>query len=868
MRLLSVASVAGLASAGPVAQKALERVDVVCEAVKAPKLDLDVADRKKAVETFVGDNVIEMFIEDERCHSENSDIMSECIEDKKDDIQSAATRVGGGFTLGILLLVGWVILLPCFLCRCWRRACCWFCLGESKNGLRSPKQMARLACVLIGLALTLALLIAGSIAVGSQDTMSSGADGTFCEIYKLANNSLNGYPGGESNMDNDDPFTGIVPMIDSIKDLVDELDPNGNGELLPGVDNLLTQTRPLDRAVADLIGTLENMMDTLGKPENSKVGEYTCVFCDACCGGSDPIIGQVLTELRESAAGALNEARDTVRQELKGQAVIDLHQQASEAIQPLDDFRDVFEDKIGDALINNESDIRDVLDLMNTATLGWAAGVFLPIALLILVVLCGCVRKPPQDYTDKVSNPCAVSCSCCITWVYAFIACYVSGIVMILAYFEGSICMIIHDVPKIINLYDDIQSFADRSGPTRRLLPALPTLASGRKLAGENDDIKNFLGTCLSPDGDGDILSTISVGNNQTLRDTFNVEDRIKTEFDKITNSVGADINDPSLNIANMQVFQDLLNAIDAIGDLYVLEPNNISTLQADADYTWNGNAPPSATAGADILTEGFSGVPECADRLIDLSSLSASFRDPISSLDGQTLRGVDHYINTLGTNGVSLGTATTCATFKATGATQNLVPWGNLINLRKEVMTKTDFDCTGYTLSENADGKFVTAPDTAATCNFDQWRQFIRNFKTQLQTKAAEVDTQRVASFDNIDNGLRDLVDRLVVVPIAELLEGISCRFMAVRWEGFINQFCWTYAAGVTGFGGALLAACGIMVVVLIYEFVIWRYLKDNRCIKRSLAKEARTHPAQSPQVGAAPQVGVPLTVQINVQK
>ncbi|EER00719.1 hypothetical protein Pmar_PMAR026196 [Perkinsus marinus ATCC 50983] len=52
--------------------------------------------------------------------------------------------------------------------------------------------------------------------------------------------------------------------------------------------------------------------------------------------------------------------------------------------------------------------------------------------------------------------------------------------------------------------------------------------------------------------------------------------------------------------------------------------------------------------------------------------------------------------------------------------------------------------------------------------------------------------------------------------------------------------------------------------------QLQIWRYLKDNRCIKRDLAKEARTHPAHSPQVMGAynPQVGVPLSVQINVQK
>ncbi|KAF4748493.1 hypothetical protein FOZ62_024956, partial [Perkinsus olseni] len=833
-------------------------------------LDLDVADKKKAVEKFVGDNVLEMFIRDERCHSDNDDILTECIEDKRDDIQSAANRVGGGFSLAFLLVIGWIILLPCFICRCWRKACCWFCLGESKKGLRTPKQTTRFGFILVGMLLALALLIAGSIAIGSQDTMSSGADGTFCEIYKLANNSLNGYPGGESNMENDDAFIGLVPMIDSVKDLVDELDPNGNGELLPGVDNLLLETRTLDRAVADLTGSLENMLATLGKPENRRVGEYTCVFCDACCGGPNPLVAQVLDELKGSAAGALNEARDMVRQELRGQNIVDLHSEASKAIDPLDEFRDVFEDKIGDALINNEEDIRDVLDAISSATLGWAAGVFLPIVLLILVVLCGCFRKPPEDHTDKATNPCGVCCSCCCTCLYVFIACYVSGIVMILAYFEGSVCMIIHDVPKIVDMYDDFQSLANRDGPVRRLLPALPAPPAGRYLASDNDDVKKFIGTCLDPAGDGDILSTIEVDDGKTLRETFNVEDRIKTEFDKITTSVGADINDPSLNIANLPAFRDLLNAIDAVGDLYILDPDRAAALQSDANYQWDGTSPPSLSAGAAILEAGFAGVPECSNRTVDLSALSPEFRDPIASLDGQTLIGVDEYIAALSGNGVGLGTATGCTTFKLSGANQNLVPWGNLLNLRQPVMTKNDYDCTGYTILETADRKFVTSPGSSRTCDFNQWQQFIRDFKTDLQAKASAVDVERVASFDKIDTGLRDLVDRLVIIPIQELLDGISCRFMAVRWEGLINQFCWTYAAGITGFGAALLAACAIMTVILVYEFVIWRYLKDNRCIRRDLAKEARTHPSQSPQVMAShnPQVGVPLTVQINVQK
>ncbi|KAF4734671.1 hypothetical protein FOZ62_012006, partial [Perkinsus olseni] len=93
---------------------------------------------------------------------------------------------------------------------------------------------------------------------------------------------------------------------------------------------------------------------------------YTCVFCDACCGGPNPLVAQVLDELKGSAAGALNEARDMVRQELRGQNIVDLHREASKAIDPLDEFRDVFEDKIGDALINNEEDIRDVLDAISS----------------------------------------------------------------------------------------------------------------------------------------------------------------------------------------------------------------------------------------------------------------------------------------------------------------------------------------------------------------------------------------------------------------------------------------------------------------------------------------------------------------------
>ncbi|EER12501.1 hypothetical protein Pmar_PMAR009443 [Perkinsus marinus ATCC 50983] len=286
-------------------------------------------------------------------------------------------------------------------------------------------------------------------------------------------------------------------------------------------------------------------------------------------------------------------------------------------------------------------------------------------------------------------------------------------------------------------MYDDIQGFTNRDGPVRQLLPSLPSPPSGRYLASEADDVKQFIGTCLDPAGNGDILSAITVSDGKTLRDTFNVEDRIKTEFDKITASVGASINDPSLDIANLPAFKDLLNAIDAVGDLYVLDPDRAIALQSDANYQWDGSAPPTPSAGAAILEAGFAGVAECSNRTIDLSALSPLFRDPLAFLDGKTLIGVDEYITTLGSNGVNLGTATGCATFKTTGATQNLVPWGNLLNLLKPVMIKTDFYCTGYLISETADLKFLTSPDVPRICDYNQWQQFIRDFKADLLANA-----------------------------------------------------------------------------------------------------------------------------------
>lgn len=47
-------------------------------------------------------------------------------------------------------------------------------------------------------------------------------------------------------MANDDPFIGLIPMIDSVKDIVEEVNPNGSGELMPGVENILQQTRTLE----------------------------------------------------------------------------------------------------------------------------------------------------------------------------------------------------------------------------------------------------------------------------------------------------------------------------------------------------------------------------------------------------------------------------------------------------------------------------------------------------------------------------------------------------------------------------------------------------------------------------------------------
>lgn len=64
-------------------------------------------------------------------------------------------------------------------------------------------------------------------------------------------------------------------------------------------------------------------------------------------------------------------------------------------------------------------------------------------------------------------------------------------------------------------------------------------------------------------------------------------------------------------------------------------------------------------------------------------------------------------------------------------------------------------------------------------------------------------------------------------------------CR--AVRWEGLINQFCWTYTVGITGFGAALLAACALLTIILLYEFVV-RHAVTGVALRRHLIPDSST--------------------------
>merc|ERR1712150_212400 len=129
--------------------------------------------------------------------------------------------------------------------------------------------------------------------------------------------------------------------------------------------------------------------------------------------------------------------------------------------------------------------------------------------------------------------------------------------------------------------------------------------------------------------------------------------------------------------------------------------------------------------------------------------------------------------------------------------------------------------DCLRY-----HDHGYMFTEQMPRNCSLAEFDTYIREFSERLVLQVERLDNTTVQTFTAI-------VERYLLQPIEEVLDGISCNFMPGLVEVTINSMCFQGLAGFRIISNMYLVASLFIVILAIDMYVVFRIGIDRVTIQ-----------------------------------
>ena len=662
-----------------------------------------------------------------------------------------------------------------------------------------------------------------------RSEVHEGSGAFLCEAFKFSDDLLNGYKTEDGNHN----FIGIdnvISAVENISTIVAE-----NSADLQSVVTIVDQTGDITYALDEFLLYLTHMNDLLGDSSNRMIGNYECVFCNACCsGGSDSMTSQVVSSISSTVASALSQVRSQVQSALTGDGLDSIRAALTSAEGSISDMQSQIDKTVDSVFVSNKSAFDAIVQYVDIATIVIIASMGVPFLLLILSVFIGVFRSNQTSFFDpsiKPRNPCGISFSWCVTFLFAFLLFLIAGLVGIASYVVASGCEILAD-------------------PTGMLHDTLSRLDSGN-----SNELTRVTDTCLSDSGSGDLLSSITLSGNETLRSSLDISPEINAQFDQLDKMVNSFSSQEDSQFSKNPNIVALIDAMDTFGTLFTLQASTVQALLDGSDPSLVPSASLVAAASSPsdveaLLAAAVTGIPDCGGRSnVDIGDGSTSVSSMIRSalnvnsagITNIDFQGLSDFAAAIAAAGIDIGTSgNICPSdfFSLHPPDESLAaPFDALVRWRVDVLTNT-FRCDEISISPDSVTGKATASTTSKSCSFDEWIASVSSMRTTLMNAALNVDTIQASTIDRIQSDLRILVTESVLPAVNVLLDGMDCRFIHERYMGLYGALCWKEVPGLIGSVITWLIFGCLCLVAIIVEFVLWRNLKDNLSLWRDNVK------------------------------
>ena len=768
----------------------------ICDGVSDDSLVL-VSRDVSVLDTFVGENVVKEILYDEDC-----DLDFECISRYMGTLIKTAFRIASGLTACLVVLVGFLIFSPCLCSRRYRQLSIWGRMGEREH----PKDYntMRRRIYLAGSVFFCIIVVVDVIFIAMQkQTAITGMRSALCETYKFLNQTMNGGSAVAVDSTAGYSFEAQFPGFNNVTALVADVSllvaPNGTALNL--LEDLMNRSVSIEKE----LGVLQQWFTTVGYNmfKNTQSYYHDCIFCTNFSSyPNDTKQAYPTNPSMLSVNNSLASVLSYIGSELKPLVLTgSLYSSLTTASKALKSYGDELFSLIYPMILDNLSLIFTAVDYFNIFTIVLLCVTGVPLLLIIHLV----TRR--MFHTGRTS-PTFIVTSIYITLIYTILSFLLSAVILLAGYGLGSVCLVLNDAESAIS--DLSFRFGYDSMP---------------------DVVVGITRQCLRPETDGDILKGIVISGDSTVRDKINTLVTISGNFVAINDAIAT--GGLSNNLSSNVYINNLGRYMDSVGDLYLItertKSRNISQI---ADYK-------PTTSSAQIYDKTVYSAPQCQDRTVSVHDtppgvLTYLKNYEFDEIDNEyVIPGFSAILNTLNQNHVDTG-ITQCPS--AVTASKQMIPWGNLLNLKLAFMNK-NFQCALPNVTMNSSTLELKFGMTKTVCNQTGYRDYMRSFKEKVIDQATKVDEAVATHFDTILDSIWSLLNDQLMGPVQEVSSALNCQFVAARWNALFQSFCMTFTPSVINFGKIMFSLGFAGVCSLILEIIVWRHLKDNRCLREDAA-------------------------------
>jgi len=415
---------------------------------------------------------------------------------------------------------------------------------------------------------------------------------------------------------------------------------------------------------------------------------------------------------------------------------------------------------------------------------------------------------------------CTWCCGCC----YIFFAFFVGGILTAISVPLASICLILDDVNG--QMLDDISgvlnvNFTGDSGVV----------------------MKDTIDQCFrnpNPAANPYLLDIIFTRNattneRETLRKTIvdDTKTSINAEFDALERSLQTD----SVTLNNNTNIVSL--------------KNTLKTSRMDAMMY-----PPASYSFA---TSPYADMAIDTQYMLSLYWLSSAACDDfpvppsMGSLSGQTVKGIKNFSTSLAHFGIPIVNAADCGKkVTCTDGTSKPCNAANLyMGVKQDLRTIQTFKCRRFE-KDNGDPcdiiNMVEVPANSGNysgtdclradgtmkaqvfpCTLAQFTQQVQDFERRLDKVFIRVDGASQVTQTKINVNMRGLVDTHILKKIDTVADGLTCGFLGMIYQLFVDGTCYLGIWGFVNISKAYVGCACLCLILVVQMYVVWRISIDN---------------------------------------